>query len=299
MPRYQSIRSRNFKDVNGKEETSERGTTSTDDTSSLSSDMSHTRKPSKMKEMSTKAAKGVKRQLRRLDDFLHHVTHTKHDSTESTSSSVENIRRRTLSVPTPPVSIAFERTRTRSTWNTAKYAKEADQASSESLSTSVEIGIQTDIIEEAEESQMAHREEKPLPTEERTVNAEDVETVPAEQVGLASTVYVEAEVPDPFLADEEGDAQEDSVVLSPANVPLDLPSSPQQPFSAIPDLNKDVPPPPVEEQDGEEEGQEELPEIYLPALTSPTMFLPIPNVRLSFSFYFLTWWLRRHSIVRS
>src|SRR6266545_2074835 len=150
MPRYQSIRSRNFKDVNGKEETSERGTTSTDDTSSLSSDMSHTRKPSKMKEMSTKAAKGVKRQLRRLDDFLHHVTHTKHDSTESTSSSVENIRRRTLSVPTPPVSIAFERTRTRSTWNTAKYAKEADQASSESLSTSVEIGIQTDIIEEAE-----------------------------------------------------------------------------------------------------------------------------------------------------
>ena len=252
----------------------------------------------------------IKRQLRRLDSFLHHVTHTKHDSTETSSSSssdpVGNIRRRTLSVPTLPVSIAFERARTRSTWNTAKYAKEADRASSASessypLSTSVEIGIQTDIVEEAEETQMAHREET---MEEQTSRSEG---------GLApisSTVYVEAEVPDPFLADEEGDAQEDengasSVTVSPANIPLDLPSSPQQPLSAIPNLNKDVPPPPVEEQNGddddddEEEGQqEEVPEIYLPALTLPTMFLPIPNVRLSFSFYFLTWWLRRRSIVR-
>lgn len=306
MPRYQSIRSK--KEVHGKDETGERGAT---ETSSLSSETSHNRKSSKMKEMSTKAAKGVKRQLRRLDDFLHHVTHTKHDSTSSSSSSdpVANIRRRTLSVPSPPVSIAFERARTRSTWNTAKYAKEADRASSASessypLSTSVEIGIQTDILEEAEETQMAHREENPLQTEEH------VETVPAVALPpIPSTVYVEAEVPDPFLDDEEGDAQDDenvasSVTVSPANIPLDLPSSPQQPLSAIPNLNKDVPPPPVEEQDEEEgeeeEGQqEEAPEIYLPALTLPTMFLPIPNVRLSFSFYFLTWWLRRHSIVRS
>jgi hypothetical protein len=54
-------------------------------------------------------------------------------------------------------------------------------------------------------------------------------------------------------------------------------------------LNKVVPPTPPPESDEEEE---KTPELYLPGLIIPTMFLPIPNVRRSFSFH-LTWWLSR------
>ncbi|KDR80719.1 hypothetical protein GALMADRAFT_91300 [Galerina marginata CBS 339.88] len=111
------------------------------------------------------------------------------------------------------------------------------------------------------------------------------------------TVYVEPETPDPFLIDEEGDAlseddegQQDSsaavsqYTVSPAhNVPLDLPPSTspepdtaqrQPPTSPLPNLNKDVPPPPSSESEQEEE---EVPDIYVPTLIVPTMFLPIPN----------------------
>ncbi|KAF8202268.1 hypothetical protein BJ912DRAFT_1019185 [Pholiota molesta] len=79
------------------------------------------------------------------------------------------------------------------------------------------------------------------------------------------TVYVEAEAPDPFLIDDEGDAlsvgdeKQDS---SAANVPLDLPESdkPQPPASPRPNVNKDS------------EEEEEVPDIYVPALVAPTMF---------------------------
>ena len=120
-------------------------------------------------------------------------------------------------------------------------------------------------------------------------------------------VHVEADVPDPFLLDEEGDARSEqdkeggssSVALSPTHIPLDL-LDPQQPIvpSATLNLNKDVPPPP-ESDDAEEEDEEEeeLPDLYLPSLILPAMFLPIPNVRTIFRFYSLTWWLRRHSYV--
>ncbi|KAF8159461.1 hypothetical protein B0H34DRAFT_655232 [Crassisporium funariophilum] len=108
------------------------------------------------------------------------------------------------------------------------------------------------------------------------------------------TVYVEADTPDPFLIDEEGDALSDDEedpssgavsqqTVSPAhNVPLDLPPSPspessdirpQGLASPLPNLNKDVPPPPASESDEDEEA----PELYLPTLIVPTMFLPIPN----------------------
>jgi hypothetical protein len=53
-------------------------------------------------------------------------------------------------------------------------------------------------------------------------------------------------------------------------------------------IHKDVPaPPPPASSD-----EEEVPELYLPGLIIPTMFLPIPNVRRSFSFH-LTWWLSK------
>ena len=53
-------------------------------------------------------------------------------------------------------------------------------------------------------------------------------------------------------------------------------------------IHKDVPaPPPPASSD-----EEDVPELYLPGLIIPTMFLPIPNVRRSFSFH-LTWWLSK------
>ena len=56
-------------------------------------------------------------------------------------------------------------------------------------------------------------------------------------------------------------------------------------------------PPPgwVWEGDSDDEDEEDAPELYLPGLTLPTMFLPIPNVRYPL-FSSLTWWLSKSMI---
>jgi len=139
--------------------------------------------------------------------------------------------------------------------------------------------------------------EEARPEEEKELSSSEQRSAHADP----TTVHVEADVPDPFLLDEEGDARSEhdkelgssSIALSPTHIPLDIVSS------ATLNLNKDVPPPPVS-KDGEEEDEEEeeeLPDLYLPSLILPAMFLPIPNVRTIFRFYSLTWWLRRHSYV--
>ncbi|KAF7356537.1 Trafficking protein particle complex subunit 12 [Mycena venus] len=98
-------------------------------------------------------------------------------------------------------------------------------------------------------------------------------------------VYIEPEVPDPFLIDDSDDSDEDTGVtptesqhtIAPAadEVPLaPTPASPN-PFGSplqSPNRNKDVPPPPQSDSD-----EEDAPELYLPGLCIPTMFLPIPN----------------------
>ncbi|KAJ2934848.1 hypothetical protein H1R20_g2259, partial [Candolleomyces eurysporus] len=107
------------------------------------------------------------------------------------------------------------------------------------------------------------------------------------------TVHVEEEVPDPFLVDDEGDAlsSEDGsasapresaspaaaqeVSLSNTNTasPSPLPAPPS-PLPMTPNVNKDVPPPPISDSDDDED---DIPDLYLPGLVIPTMFLPIPN----------------------
>ncbi|EAU90505.2 hypothetical protein CC1G_00889 [Coprinopsis cinerea okayama7 len=103
-------------------------------------------------------------------------------------------------------------------------------------------------------------------------------------------VYVEPEVPDPFLIDDEGDALSDEgreQTVSPAaasSVPLSISPSPSpaplsskplpSPFLS-PNVNKDVPPPPVSDLD--DDSDDEAPELSLPGLVVPTVFLPIPN----------------------
>jgi hypothetical protein len=81
----------------------------------------------------------------------------------------------------------------------------------------------------------------------------------------------------------------ESIALSPPSSQLPLPS--EEPASAVPLLNTDKPvpaPPPTSDT----ESEPEAPAVYLPQLVLPTMFLPIPNVRISSH---LTWWLTRRT----
>ncbi|KAF9266892.1 hypothetical protein L218DRAFT_1066581 [Marasmius fiardii PR-910] len=109
------------------------------------------------------------------------------------------------------------------------------------------------------------------------------------------SVYVEPAVPDPFFIDEDSSASEDDSYdpkpasqlpqTTPATVEPAVAPSPPSPTLPLPspvDVNKAVPPPPPESEQDEngeelEEDEEEPPELYLPSLVIPTMFLPIPN----------------------
>ncbi|KAI0953947.1 hypothetical protein AcW1_006737 [Taiwanofungus camphoratus] len=113
-------------------------------------------------------------------------------------------------------------------------------------------------------------------------------------------VIVEPEVPDPFLVDdeprsepeaesEEGSVPEDApsglsadnaeppltaadeIALAQSSASLPL----TDPLAAAADVHKATPPPPRLES--EDEDEDEAPQLYLPGLTLPTMFLPIPN----------------------
>jgi len=119
-------------------------------------------------------------------------------------------------------------------------------------------------------------------------------------------IYVEPEVPDPFLIDDEDDAVSDNdeeagavaaavsesqQTIIPAHE-ISLTSEHISSLPAVPPLNvnKDVPPAPRPDSESDED---QVPDLYLPGLILPTMFLPIPNVRRSFSSNYLTWWLSR------
>jgi hypothetical protein len=108
-------------------------------------------------------------------------------------------------------------------------------------------------------------------------------------------VYIEPEVPDPFLIDDDEDDSDEDTGITPTDsqhptpaadeVPLATPNPFGSPLQS-PNRNKDVPPPPQSDSD-----EEDSPELYLPGLCIPTMFLPIPNVR-AFSPPLIVWWLR-------
>ncbi|TBU27304.1 hypothetical protein BD311DRAFT_665670 [Dichomitus squalens] len=96
----------------------------------------------------------------------------------------------------------------------------------------------------------------------------------------------EPEVPNPFIEDPDASSSDDETSDAPqgpaqglaeqfaaSEIELALPVTPRTPV--VPDLNKSVPPTPALPSDDEDE--EEIPELYLPSLTLPTMFLPIPN----------------------
>ena len=100
-----------------------------------------------------------------------------------------------------------------------------------------------------------------------------------------------APVPHPHLLDPVSLPLEispsESVALSPALAPSELPLPPEP---APPAVDKPVPALPVNSSDTESET--EATAVHLPQLVMPTMFLPIPNVRISSH---LTWWLTRRT----
>ena len=122
------------------------------------------------------------------------------------------------------------------------------------------------------------------------------------------------QTPNPFLVDDPEDplsepaspipAPVPPLPLDPVTLPLEVPPvepvalTPAQtelpllpdPEPAPPPVDKPVPALPVSSETESETGDE--PAVHLPQLVMPTMFLPIPNVRMSSP---LTWWLTRHT----
>jgi len=116
--------------------------------------------------------------------------------------------------------------------------------------------------------------------------------------------------PDPFLVDDPenllSDPEPEPTPSSAASSspdatpdePVDL--SPAAPELSLPPENAPAPPPvedkpvPAPPPVSDTESESEAPVVYLPELVLPTMFLPIPNVRISSP---LTWWLTRRASV--
>jgi len=120
--------------------------------------------------------------------------------------------------------------------------------------------------------------------------------------------------PNPFLVDDPEDPLSDPgspppasvspLDLDPVTLPLEVPPvepvalTPAQttlpllpdPEPVPPPVDKPVPALPVSPETGSETGDESA--VHLPQLVMPTMFLPIPNVRISSH---LTWWLTRRT----
>jgi hypothetical protein len=112
--------------------------------------------------------------------------------------------------------------------------------------------------------------------------------------------------PDPFLVDDPENPLSDPEPEPTAQTPIPPSPPADEPvalfFPAIPELSLPLPaPPPVEDKPvpapppvSDTESESEAPAVYLPQLVLPTMFLPIPNVRISSP---LTWWLTRRASV--
>ena len=105
---------------------------------------------------------------------------------------------------------------------------------------------------------------------------------------------------DPFFHDDDQSPSEDSTVSSSsghlqhtATTDIALTTPPPdptvEPSPAQPLQSASAAPGPDSDED-----EEEMPDLYIPALIAPTMFLPIPNVRLSYFFKpVLIWWLSK------
>ena len=124
--------------------------------------------------------------------------------------------------------------------------------------------------------------------------------------------YGQESGPDPFLVEDPKEPLSDPETTTeeptspPAPPPPDvIPSepvvlTPATPAQTLPPVNipaapfVDEKPVPASPHGSETASETEVPAVYLPQLVMPTMFLPIPNVRISSP---LTWWLTRRTSV--
>lgn len=270
----------------------------------------------KLSPIKSLVAKKVKRQIQRLDDAIHHVTLPKRSGGKEEEEEEEDAeraepRRRVSSLkskfklrdslPSPSSLSILPRKRTLST--RVEPPQQADKQHPQ-RSRTVSCPAVSALVMSSTPILLPVQEEAPAAKPEGLESQDDSVfggTVPVPEV------HVQEEVPDPFLVDDEGDAvsSEDGsasapresaspaaaqeVSLSNTASPSPLPAPPS-PLPMTPNVNKDVPPPPISDSDDDED---DIPDLYLPGLVIPTMFLPIPNVRRSLSSNLLTWWLCR------
>jgi len=132
---------------------------------------------------------------------------------------------------------------------------------------------------------------------------------PAAEPGLeASSVKATSEdeivaggdddAPNPFLIDDPDDSEPATPMPPPKEEGPSPSPSHELPLEAM-DVNKPVPPPPAASAPAPavvsgSDSEPELPVLFLPQLILPTMFLPIPNVRLSFH---LLWWYSKARVL--
>ena len=248
---------------------------------------------SAIKQLPGKIAKKVKHQFHRLDSVLHHVTRPQeHRRNKFSLASPILYPVGIVRAYIPPDQSSTGSVHSRDTWD-VKYAKEVDLHSLEPHDTSLDHSIDLSILAvDSSTTSIDMADEHHLPPKEPQYE-QDSPTV------ASPTVFAEAEAPNPFLIDEEGDSLSEGeaveeqplsdpqdAVLPTQSVPLDLPSTPQP--QTLSNLQKDTPPPLSESE------AESVPDVFVPALILPTMFLPIPNVRRPFSSNLLTWWLPRN-----
>ncbi|KAG1770680.1 hypothetical protein EDD22DRAFT_1047640 [Suillus occidentalis] len=171
------------------------------------------------------------------------------------------------------------------TFVTADWGLSSPRARTKSLGRSSSVAPRSI----AESATSSHPSQSSLYASAQSMHLEDsvdrpsqlLQTLPEdsrESPGALSPV-LEPEIPNPFIGeDSEGvlsegentssDVEDEEIALAQSAL---LAPSEVPPFIPSPNVNKDVPPPPVSDTESE------APELYLPGLTMPTMFLPIPN----------------------
>lgn len=278
----------------------------------------------------TKLGKNLKKIKRQVSRVFHHVSSPKHHDVASGTLAVLTTTTAPLSniihifPPSPPRHPSSPKTAyRRDSLSKSDYADHSDRTSSDESIIFTEVSSRSSImstsdmsVEESQISKISAHESSISPPPALGSEVKDSSSsVPSSSEPMFSSppnVYVEPEVPDPFLIDDEDDSSEEEGRNSPSapisssqqtitpshEISLAIPTSPSisQPTTphTIPlppsDLNKDVPPPPSSDSEPDED---EAPDLYLPGLVIPTMFLPIPNVRRPFSSHYLMWWLSR------
>ncbi|KAF5383712.1 hypothetical protein D9615_003662 [Tricholomella constricta] len=262
-------------------------------------------KPRSMKQLPAKLGKKIKRQFRRFTSF-HHVTPAKQQSVGDAFPIITSISTSPLLfhpiTPTRPSSYRRDRKvkeiHPTSFQESLAYSAELSQSSKSSVdmqedhSLSHEATASTSAREDTEPESVVDESSRPTHLAEESGQVEAEQSHPSaanEETALSSppTVYVEPDVPNPFLIDDdeasfmEDDsappASQSQSTITPQDVSLTLPTEPATPHSiGLPsaNLNKAVPPPPASDSETDED---DAPDLYLPGLIIPTMFLPIPN----------------------